>query len=63
MKNALLKRIIEVVRPNADGADVELRSDTAQRIFMDYVMPAHCYENAGPRLKRLLGFLPSGAYG
>lgn len=31
--------------------------------FMNYQMPAHCYENAGPRLKRLLGFLPSGAYG
>ena len=31
--------------------------------FMNYQMPAHCYENADPRLKRLLGFLPSGAYG
>ena len=31
--------------------------------FMNYIMPAHCYENANPRLKRLLGFLPSGAYG
>ncbi len=31
--------------------------------FMNYQMPAHCYENATPRLKRLLGFLPSGAYG
>jgi ectoine hydroxylase-related dioxygenase (phytanoyl-CoA dioxygenase family) len=31
--------------------------------FMNYRMPAHCYENANPRLKRLLGFLPSGAYG
>ena len=31
--------------------------------FMNYVMPAHCYEGANPRLKRLLGFLPSGAYG
>lgn len=31
--------------------------------FMNYRMPAHCYENADPRLKRLLGFLPSGAYG
>ena len=31
--------------------------------FMNYQMPAHCYENANPRLKRLLGFLPSGAYG
>jgi ectoine hydroxylase-related dioxygenase (phytanoyl-CoA dioxygenase family) len=31
--------------------------------FMNYVMPAHCYEDASPRLKRLLGFLPSGAYG
>lgn len=31
--------------------------------FMGYVMPAHCYEDANPRLKRLLGFLPSGAYG
>ena len=31
--------------------------------FMNYEMPAHCYENASPRLKRLLGFLPSGAYG
>ena len=31
--------------------------------FMNYQMPSHCYENASPRLKRLLGFLPSGAYG
>ena len=31
--------------------------------FMNYQMPAHVYENANPRLKRLLGFLPSGAYG
>ena len=31
--------------------------------FMNYQMPQHCYENASPRLKRLLGFLPSGAYG
>ena len=31
--------------------------------FMNYQMPPHCYENADPRLKRLLGFLPSGAYG
>lgn len=31
--------------------------------FMNYQMPPHCYENANPRLKRLLGFLPSGAYG
>ncbi len=31
--------------------------------FMNYHMPEHCFENASPRLKRLLGFLPSGAYG
>ena len=31
--------------------------------FMNYVMPQHVYEDANPRLKRLLGFLPSGAYG
>ena len=31
--------------------------------FMNYQMPSHCYEGADPRLKRLLGFLPSGAYG
>ncbi len=31
--------------------------------FMNYQMPARCYENADARLKRLLGFLPSGAYG
>ena len=31
--------------------------------FMNYLMPAHCCENASPRLKRLLGFLPSAAYG
>jgi ectoine hydroxylase-related dioxygenase (phytanoyl-CoA dioxygenase family) len=30
--------------------------------FINYQMPSHCYENAEPRLKRLLGFLPSGAY-
>jgi ectoine hydroxylase-related dioxygenase (phytanoyl-CoA dioxygenase family) len=31
--------------------------------FMNYQMPEHVYAGAGPRLKRLLGFLPSGAYG
>jgi ectoine hydroxylase-related dioxygenase (phytanoyl-CoA dioxygenase family) len=31
--------------------------------FMNYQMPKHCYENASPRMKRLLGFLPMGAYG
>jgi ectoine hydroxylase-related dioxygenase (phytanoyl-CoA dioxygenase family) len=30
--------------------------------FINYQMPSHCYENADPRLKRLLGFLPNGAY-
>jgi ectoine hydroxylase-related dioxygenase (phytanoyl-CoA dioxygenase family) len=31
--------------------------------FMNYVMPEHVYRDADDRLKRLLGFLPSGAYG
>lgn len=31
--------------------------------FMNYQMPEHVYRDASPRLKRLLGFLPSGAYG
>lgn len=31
--------------------------------FMNYQMPEHVYRDANPRLKRLLGFLPSGAYG
>ncbi|HZT41988.1 MAG TPA: phytanoyl-CoA dioxygenase family protein [Chthonomonadaceae bacterium] len=31
--------------------------------FMNYQMPEHVTRNANPRLKRLLGFLPSGAYG
>ena len=31
--------------------------------FMNYQMPEHVYRSANPRLKRLLGFLPSGAYG
>ncbi|MEM7595809.1 MAG: phytanoyl-CoA dioxygenase family protein, partial [Cyanobacteria bacterium P01_A01_bin.83] len=31
--------------------------------FMNYQMPEHCYTNASPRLMRLLGFLPHGAYG
>jgi ectoine hydroxylase-related dioxygenase (phytanoyl-CoA dioxygenase family) len=31
--------------------------------FMNYVMPEHVYADANPRLKRLLGFLPTGAYG
>jgi ectoine hydroxylase-related dioxygenase (phytanoyl-CoA dioxygenase family) len=31
--------------------------------FMNYQMPEHVYRDADPRLKRLLGFLPSGAYG
>ncbi|HEY8665981.1 MAG TPA: phytanoyl-CoA dioxygenase family protein [Tepidisphaeraceae bacterium] len=31
--------------------------------FMNYQMPEHCYKDASPRKKRLLGFLPSGAYG
>ena len=30
---------------------------------MNYVMPEHVYRDASPRLKRLLGFLPHGAYG
>jgi ectoine hydroxylase-related dioxygenase (phytanoyl-CoA dioxygenase family) len=30
---------------------------------MNYVMPEHVYKDANPRLKRLLGFLPHGAYG
>jgi ectoine hydroxylase-related dioxygenase (phytanoyl-CoA dioxygenase family) len=30
---------------------------------MNYVMPEHVYQDASPRLKRLLGFLPHGAYG
>ena len=31
--------------------------------FMNYTMPEHVYADANPRLKRLLGFLPTGAYG
>lgn len=31
--------------------------------FMNYQMPAHVYEGASERKKRLLGFLPRGAYG
>jgi ectoine hydroxylase-related dioxygenase (phytanoyl-CoA dioxygenase family) len=31
--------------------------------FMNYIMPEHVYRDADERLKRLLGFLPSGAYG
>ena len=31
--------------------------------FMNYQMPEHCYKDANPRLKRLLGFKNSGAYG
>jgi len=31
--------------------------------FMNYQMPEPIYRDAGPRLKRLLGFLPRGAYG
>jgi len=31
--------------------------------FMNYQMPEEAYRDANPRLKRLLGFLPSGAYG
>jgi ectoine hydroxylase-related dioxygenase (phytanoyl-CoA dioxygenase family) len=31
--------------------------------FMNYTMPEHVYKDANPRLKRLYGFLPSGAYG
>jgi ectoine hydroxylase-related dioxygenase (phytanoyl-CoA dioxygenase family) len=31
--------------------------------FMNYQMPEHVYADANPRMKRLLGFLPSGAYG
>jgi hypothetical protein len=30
---------------------------------MNDPMPEHIYANAIPRLKRLLGFLPNGAYG
>jgi ectoine hydroxylase-related dioxygenase (phytanoyl-CoA dioxygenase family) len=31
--------------------------------FMNYQMPEHVYADADPRLRRLLGFLPTGAYG
>lgn len=31
--------------------------------FMNYEMPEHVYADASPRLRRLLGFLPTGAYG
>lgn len=31
--------------------------------FMNYTMPEHVHQDASPRLKRLLGFLPQGAYG
>lgn len=31
--------------------------------FMNYQMPEHVYRDASPRLRRLLGFKPSGAYG
>jgi ectoine hydroxylase-related dioxygenase (phytanoyl-CoA dioxygenase family) len=31
--------------------------------FMNYTMPEHVYAGANPRLRRLLGFLPTGAYG
>ncbi len=31
--------------------------------FMNYQMPEHVYKDANPRLRRLLGFLPTGAYG
>ena len=31
--------------------------------FMNYQMPEHVYRDADPRRKRLLGFLPRGAYG
>lgn len=31
--------------------------------FMDYRMPAHCLDGADARRRRLLGYLPRGAYG
>ena len=31
--------------------------------FMNYEMPEHVFADADERKKRLLGFLPSGAYG
>jgi len=31
--------------------------------FMNYIMPEHVYADANPRLRRLLGFKQSGAYG
>lgn len=31
--------------------------------FMNYQMPEHVYRDASPRLRRLLGFLPTGPYG
>lgn len=31
--------------------------------FMNYQMPERVYQDANPRLKRLLGFLPHGPYG
>jgi len=31
--------------------------------FMNYQMPEHVYRDADERRRRLLGFLPHGAYG
>ena len=31
--------------------------------FMNYTMPEHVYDGADDRLRRILGFLPHGAYG
>ena len=38
-------------------------SCVGSRVAFDCQMPPHVYENANPRLKRLLGFLDHGAYG
>ena len=55
---------------NSDRARYMTQISYARRLvghkyypFMNYQMPEHVYADASPRLKRLLGFLPSGAYG
>lgn len=30
---------------------------------MNYVLPEHVLKDASPRLRRLLGFVPTGPYG
>jgi ectoine hydroxylase-related dioxygenase (phytanoyl-CoA dioxygenase family) len=69
-KTNFVHRMFELSQANLELFDLEPIVTFAKRLvghkyypFINYQMPEHCYQNANPRLKRLLGFLSHGAYG